>query len=342
MQASGVPAKVPLPFASSGTKNTIPISSQIGITPGAASYTDGFPPLTRTPLEFGGVPPFGQDMNGILFAVSAVAQWACAGGLFAWDSTFSTEIGGYPAGARVISASNSAIVWYNLTDNNTTNPDAGGAGWIRASGIGAPLVLYLPGTHIFYASFANYLAIVTGCGASGGGCQANGAGTAISGSGGGGGATTIGLLTGYSQGQSVSYTVGAVGTGGNGGASSIGSLTAAGGSAGPFVSTTAPGGAGGAPGTSGAINLGGGYGTDGQAGGYFWPGNGGASFWGGGGRGGGLVVSGGIQTGGGFAALNPGAGGGGTYDVSNTNFLALGGAGGPGIIVLFPLGATTT
>ena len=34
----------------SGKTYPIPVPSQIAITPGAASFTDGFPPLTRTPL----------------------------------------------------------------------------------------------------------------------------------------------------------------------------------------------------------------------------------------------------------------------------------------------------
>lgn len=75
MQASNIPSKVPLPFANSGTKNAIPTASQIGVTPGAASLTDGFPPLTMTPLASGGVPPAGADFNGILNLITAIQQW---------------------------------------------------------------------------------------------------------------------------------------------------------------------------------------------------------------------------------------------------------------------------
>ena len=341
MQASSVPPKVPLPFANAGTRNAIPIASQISITPGAASYTDGFPPLTRQPIAAGGVPPFGQDMNGILYAISAVAQWNCAGALFSYDSVFATNIGGYPAGARLISASNPAIVWYNQTDNNTTNPDAGGAGWVRVAGTGAPVVLTAAGTNSFFAGFANYLAVVTGAGAQGSGCQANGAGTAICGAGGGAGATCIGLLTGYTQGQSVSYTIGSIG---GATASVIGGLSAGNGAPGAFYSgsTTNSAGGGGGSASGGALNIGGGMGSDGQAGTLFFAGNGGGSFWGGGGRAGALGVTGGVQTSGGASAAAFGAGGGGTYDPSSRNFACVGGAGGSGIIVLFPLGATVT
>jgi len=80
MQSSNAPSKLVLPFASAGGKNTIPVASQIGIVAGKASLADGFPPLTRTPLSAGGVPPSGLDMNGILYEMSAVIRWANAGG----------------------------------------------------------------------------------------------------------------------------------------------------------------------------------------------------------------------------------------------------------------------
>jgi hypothetical protein len=43
MQLSNSPGKLVLPFANSGNKNSIPVDSQIGITPGAASLADGIP-----------------------------------------------------------------------------------------------------------------------------------------------------------------------------------------------------------------------------------------------------------------------------------------------------------
>lgn len=134
MQLSNAPAKLTLPFANAGGKNTVPVASQIGITPGAASYTDGFPPLTRTPLVSGGVPPSGLDMNGALFPVTALARWAAAGGGYPYDSTFANDsnIGGYPKGARVL-RSDGFGYWQNTIDNQTTDPEAAGAvaaGWV--------------------------------------------------------------------------------------------------------------------------------------------------------------------------------------------------------------------
>ena len=134
MQLSNSPGKLVLPFANSGNKNAIPVNSQIGITPGAASLADGFPPLTMTPVAAGGVPPSGLDMNGILFQLSAILRWANAGGGYAYDSTFAnnSNVGGYPKGARIM-RSDGLGYWFNTVENNTTDPEAAGAaaaGWV--------------------------------------------------------------------------------------------------------------------------------------------------------------------------------------------------------------------
>ena len=134
MQLINAPGKLVLPFADAGAKNSIPVASQIGITAGAASLTDGFPHLTRTPLAAGGVPPSGLDMNGILYELSAILRWANAGGGYVYDSTFATDpdVDGYPKGARVL-RSDGLGYWFNTADNNTTDPEGAGAvaaGWV--------------------------------------------------------------------------------------------------------------------------------------------------------------------------------------------------------------------
>ena len=139
MLSSAAPPRIQLPFASSGAKNTIPVPSQIVTDPALASYTDGFPPATRTPLVAGGKPPYGQDMNGILNAITAIQQYQSAGGLFSYDATFSTAVGGYPKGAHLIS-SDRTKVWQSTVENNTSNPDTGGANWIPVSGVVSELL----------------------------------------------------------------------------------------------------------------------------------------------------------------------------------------------------------
>jgi hypothetical protein len=144
MQLTNPPSKLVLPFANAGGKTTIPVNSQIGVTGGAASLTDGFPPLTRTPLAAGGVPPSGLDMNGILFQMSNVLRWANAGGGYPYDSTFVNDanVAGYPKGARVLRSDGTGY-WLSTTDGNVTDPestDSAAAGWLADFTTGAALV----------------------------------------------------------------------------------------------------------------------------------------------------------------------------------------------------------
>jgi cytoskeletal protein CcmA (bactofilin family) len=132
MQATQIPPKYNIPFAG-GAGSTyvrpIPQASQIGLQLGAASLTDGFPPATFLDIANGGSWPWGADFNGILRQETQWSQWLSAGGPIRYDATFQTAIGGYPNGARVMSAATPGLYWYSLSDNNVTNPDAAGAGW---------------------------------------------------------------------------------------------------------------------------------------------------------------------------------------------------------------------
>lgn len=131
LTAATTPAKFPLCWGESAGSSyirNIPIASQIGIQNGAASLTDGYPPLTFTPISAGGVPPFGQDMNGILKQITCNSQWSEAGAPWFYDNSFSTYIGGYPKGA-VLSAGDTGNFWFSTADNNTSDPDSGGANW---------------------------------------------------------------------------------------------------------------------------------------------------------------------------------------------------------------------
>lgn len=135
MQTTDQPSLIQLPFAASGGRSVIPVPSQIGITDGAASWTDGFPPLTRTPKSSGGKAPNGLDMNGVLYAISANMRWWNAGGNPKRSSAFQAAVGGYPSGAILQSSDN--VGWWRCTaDNNPTDPEAGGAGWEPIQGYG--------------------------------------------------------------------------------------------------------------------------------------------------------------------------------------------------------------
>jgi hypothetical protein len=132
MEAVNIPVKMPIVWGASaggGFIRTVAITSQIGINNGFASFTDGFVPLNFVNPNAGGVPPFGEDMNGALNAVTAWNQWQQAGGAVYYDATFSTGIGGYPQGAILNAVGITAGYWWNEVDNNTSNPDTGGSNW---------------------------------------------------------------------------------------------------------------------------------------------------------------------------------------------------------------------
>ena len=137
MFSTSIPPKFPIPWgnsAAAGTIRPIPTASQIGTQPGAASLTDGFPPLNGIPVSAGGIPPFQQDTNGILNRITAWDRWHQAGGPVGYDIAFATAAGGYPA--RALVQSDSGHAWYeNLVDNNFTNPNLGGANWRLASSV---------------------------------------------------------------------------------------------------------------------------------------------------------------------------------------------------------------
>lgn len=133
MQDSQTPPKFLLPWAASaggGYINAIPVTSQIGITNGAASLTDGFPPLTFVPLDTGGAGPFGKDFNGVLKQITQGVQWSQAGGPIFYDASFSTAIAGYPKGALLSSTATAGQLWISTAENNTSDPDTGGANWV--------------------------------------------------------------------------------------------------------------------------------------------------------------------------------------------------------------------
>lgn len=136
MNDSDLPTlKFPIPWGASagpGYIRPIPVDSQIGIEDGAASLTDGFPPVTMTPVGAGGLWPFGQDANGIFFEVTGWLRWVQAGAPIGYDGSFSTAIGGYPKGA-VIAGATAGSYWYSQVNANPTDPDSGGSDWVACT-----------------------------------------------------------------------------------------------------------------------------------------------------------------------------------------------------------------
>lgn len=130
------PSQITVPFATSGLKNAIPAAAN-PVT-GNAGYDLGFTSTNMTPKEAGGIPPFGQDFNGILFDITTAIRYLEAGMQFPYSSTFAASVGGYPLGA-IVTRTDGTGFWRNGVANNTTDPEAFGAGW-SPEGSGATTV----------------------------------------------------------------------------------------------------------------------------------------------------------------------------------------------------------
>jgi glycine rich protein len=331
VQDSQTPPPILLPwaaFAGAGYTNAIPVPSQIGITAGAASYTDGFPPLTFVPFAAGGAGPFGRDFNGAMNQWTAGLQWLQAGAPNFYNATFSAAIGGYPRSTVLSAAAPGATgqFWISTVDNNTSDPDTGGANWLpfRIPPAAYIYVSATPGIVAFTVPTGVYTIQAACCGGGGGGAGTN-AVTGFTGGGGGAGGYVSGFFA-TTPGTVISMTVGAGGAAGiasgliasngaNGGSSSIGVFFSASGGTGGASFANAAGGVGGL----GVVSIGQGvplYGGDGGDGMTYasnlGAGNGGASFFGGGTKGATAGVS---------RTPAVGAGGGGGYG---------GGGGSPG------------
>lgn len=141
-----IPDVLPEAFAinaGAGFINTIPVTTA---TPGLASYDQGFPADTMTPLVSGGVPPFGQDVNGILLMLSSHIFYQQSGQPYMYDAAVSTAISGYAIGTLLGRADGGGF-WFNTSAGNTTDPDAGGAGWVPAFNYGYAAVTGLTNTN---------------------------------------------------------------------------------------------------------------------------------------------------------------------------------------------------
>lgn len=124
MIISNLASRILRPFAAAGSKATIPIK-QTDAT--RASYEQGFPALNMTPIAAGGVPPSGQDFNGILYDISNAAMWQQAAGILPWSAEFAQSpiSSGYPKNALVV---HNAVLYQSAVDNNSSTP-GGGVDW---------------------------------------------------------------------------------------------------------------------------------------------------------------------------------------------------------------------
>lgn len=131
MQSTDIPPRFNIPWAASVIA---PYIRAIPETPdpevGSASLQQGFPPANFEPIGSGGVPPFGADFNGALNQITKWLQWQAAGGSAPYNGTFQAAIAGYPVGAMVASLTTAGLLWLSIAEDNMTDPDAAGAGWV--------------------------------------------------------------------------------------------------------------------------------------------------------------------------------------------------------------------
>lgn len=133
MLLADIPAWFAKRFGADATGTHIRAIPSTSADPNAAAMDVGFPPNTFVDISAGGAPPDGRDVNGILNFLSAWTQWFGAGGPVRYNATISSN-GGYPIGSIVQSAATAGLLWQSTVDGNTTNPDAGGAGWVAVIG----------------------------------------------------------------------------------------------------------------------------------------------------------------------------------------------------------------
>jgi hypothetical protein len=150
---AALPPIIPQPFAQNapgGNINT-PIPNTTGVS-GLASYDQGWPTVTMQPVVAGGIPPEGQDFNGIFFAITAHLYYLQSGQRWLFNATVAAAIGGYPVGAIVAMADGTGE-WLNLTAANSVNPDttppgpvaAGASGWTALTSAGSAAISGLTG-----------------------------------------------------------------------------------------------------------------------------------------------------------------------------------------------------
>ena len=119
-------------------KNTIQEQRQPSQGVQDATLNDGFPLITMTPQEAGGVAPNGQDMNGALYAISLDMVHRQKGLRIQFDPTYAAKIGGYDQGC-ILASSDYTRDYISLIPNNLTDPNGSGTAgrWAIYSGAGS-------------------------------------------------------------------------------------------------------------------------------------------------------------------------------------------------------------
>lgn len=119
-------------------KNTIQEERQPSQDVQDATLNDGFPLITMTPQEAGGIAPNGQDMNGALYAISLDMVHRQKGLRIQFDPAYAAKIGGYDQGC-ILASNDYTRDYISLIPNNLTDPNGSGTAgkWAIYSGAGS-------------------------------------------------------------------------------------------------------------------------------------------------------------------------------------------------------------
>lgn len=119
-------------------KNTIQEERQPSQDVQDATLNDGFPLITMTPQEAGGIAPNGQDMNGALYAISSDMVHRQKGLRIQFDPAYAAKIGGYDQGC-ILASNDYTRDYISLIPNNLTDPNGSGTAgrWAIYSGAGS-------------------------------------------------------------------------------------------------------------------------------------------------------------------------------------------------------------
>lgn len=119
-------------------KNTIQEERQPSQDVQDATLNDGFPLITMTPQDAGGIAPNGQDMNGALYAISSDMVHRQKGLRIQFDPAYAAKIGGYDQGC-ILASDDYTRDYISLIPNNLTDPNGSGTAgrWAIYSGAGS-------------------------------------------------------------------------------------------------------------------------------------------------------------------------------------------------------------
>ncbi|MDS0789623.1 hypothetical protein OSB94_16115 [Proteus vulgaris] len=126
------PKLISKPFAQNGQKNVIPEKYETSMESNQATWDQGFGQITMLPVSAGGLPPKGQDFNGILNQMCETIVHISKGGVFKFSADYATAISGYPKGA-ILQSEDEKKYYQSLIDNNKVNFNTASQEQIKAS-----------------------------------------------------------------------------------------------------------------------------------------------------------------------------------------------------------------